>query len=156
MFSELVNEIITLLKNNIVDPNTARAAAGKNWIFPDFPYEKSSMPRISVVYLGHTEPEYYGVNGGMILIYPLRYEISIWTRMGEAYTIDSVKYSGSGLLDVLADKIVNVMENNQFSIDNVLYCKCVGGRMTEIAEKDTGLMRKPLEFTFWYHKKKGE
>ncbi|MBE8539414.1 hypothetical protein [Geoglobus acetivorans] len=155
MFRELVNEIITLLRNNIPDPNTARANAGKNWIYPDFPHEKATMPRISVVYIGHSEPDFYGVNGGTALLYPLRYEISVWVRRGETFTVGNEELGGGALLDYLADQVINVIESNAFSMTNVVVAKCVGGGSIVIEEQNTGILRKPLEFTFYYLKQSG-
>ena len=155
MFREFVNEIITLLRNNITDPNTARANAGKNWIYPDFPHEKATMPRISIVYVGHSEAEFYGVNGGMALVYPLRYEISVWVRRGEAYTVNNEELGGGALLDYLADQVINVIESNAFSITNVIVAKCVGGGAITIEESNTGILRKPLDFMFYYQKQAG-
>jgi|Deesub1362A_J573_1020465.scaffolds.fasta_scaffold00193_69 hypothetical protein len=155
MFRELVNELITLLKTNIPDPNTERANAGEMWIYPDFPETPAKMPRISIVFVGSSEAEFYAINGGMTLVYPLRYEISAWIRMKQKHVINSEEFAGGKLLDYLADQIINTIESNAFSISNVIVGKLAGGGSITIVEDNTGIMRKPLEFIFYYQKQAG-
>ena len=155
MYRELTQSIISLLRSNLTDPNSDRAAAGKNWIYPDFPREDATMPRVSVVLRGQGEAEYYGVNGGTVLVYPVRYEISVWVRFKETYTIGSEKYGEGKLIDYLCDQIINVIENNAFSLDNVVVAKCVSAGAITLYERNVGIMRRPLEFEFLYMKQQG-
>lgn len=51
----VISEIISIIKTNVVDPNSKRKASGKSWVFDDIPLAnlgETQFPRISVVSFG--------------------------------------------------------------------------------------------------------
>lgn len=45
---KIQKNLIDLLRNNLIDPNSYRRSKQKNWIYSDFPKLTATMPRIAV------------------------------------------------------------------------------------------------------------
>jgi len=120
------NQIITLLKARLTDPNaTARATAGltSDWIRDDMPREdmqRNSYPRISVMMVTETaeQIELYGT-----MMYSPRLQIDIWVWGGVSgqssmkLTIGDEVYEGQKLLDYLARAVKDALDDYKSTLE---------------------------------------
>jgi len=99
---EELNRFITdYLRRNVTIVGDLRTAP---WIYMDYPRYDATFPRISVTHTSApTEPIGIGHEG---LYFNISYDIDIWIKKGNFYTIDGKKYTGSSLRDYLTDLVV--------------------------------------------------
>lgn len=122
--NEPENQLITLLKANLTDPNSDDRK-GDNWIFDDMPRKdlnKESYPRISVMPVTETA-EIIEFRGNMQ--YSPHLQIDIWVWAGDAgqdsmiLTIDDKPYEGNKLLTYLARQVKNALQQNKEDLYDV-------------------------------------
>lgn len=115
IYSDIVDGIVTVLRDNITDPDTARSGAGRHFIFDRFPNNTATFPRISVTVLPHGETEELDVETDDELI-RAQVQIDIWTDAKTSHTISSAVYNRSKMLDYLAGQVSKVMKSNRSSL----------------------------------------
>jgi len=93
--------LIQFLREKVHDP----IERGANWIFPDYPREDATMPRISVLQTGATRTDIQIGGGGWRFVHV--FEIGIWTNSRAEMTYQGIKYKGSRLREWLADQVLD-------------------------------------------------
>lgn len=105
---DVVNGIVSTLRANITDPDTARSVAGKHFIYPDLPRVDASMPRISVTQVPAGSVEALDINSD-ISLHVLMLQMDVWCNIHDKFTIGGVNYSNTRLRDYLAGQITKVL-----------------------------------------------
>lgn len=123
------NQLITLLKDNLTDPNSTNRS-GTGWIYDDMPridLSKNSYPRISVIPVTETGEI---IEFGGTMQYSPHVQIDIWVWAGidgqdsMILTIDDKKYEGNKLLTYLKRQVTNALDDNKddlYSVTNVMW-----------------------------------
>jgi len=105
---DIVEEIVTLLENNITDVNSDRLAKSKKWIYDEIPRaDVTSYPRIGVQEVT-ADSEWFGL-GDNKERRNSRIEIQIRTKLGSKLTIDSTTHRDRQILDYLSNKVTDLM-----------------------------------------------
>ncbi len=109
---DVTEKIVTLLRNNITDPNTSRSEKGKNWIFSDYPRLDASSPRIGVDFTsGSARP--YAVNSDDMIQEP-RITIVTQVNVSSKFDIDDdgELEAPDEVADYLTQQVIDVLTNN--------------------------------------------
>jgi len=97
---------------------------GSKWIYPDFPRNDATFPRMSLFNVGGDFEKSGGVGDKVVFIYPV-FRIQLHVRDGKDYTIGGYKYVGDKLLDYLNSEleaaIHSIRDNN--TIGNLIDIK---------------------------------
>lgn len=116
LLEEVYEAVRDLLRAFITDP----IARDGHWIFPDYPREDATMPRISVYHTGTARTEIgMGDQGSRFIV---TFEIGIWTnsRTTAIIKLDSKsdKKKGSELREYLGDLVMDTfIEKRQYLMD---------------------------------------
>jgi len=111
IYSEIVNGIITVLRDNVEDPDTDRSGAGRNFIYDRWPNETATMPRISLTALPHGDTECMDISTLDELV-NTQVQIDIWVNDKSTFTISGETYNKSKLLDYLAGKVTHALRSH--------------------------------------------
>lgn len=111
LYTNRVEAIVQLLRDNVSDPNTSRASEGRNFIYDRFPYLTAEMPRISVTFLPHGDEEILDFDGTRLYVQPI--QVDIWNHVKATFKINGEDYNKTKLLDYLADKVSSVLNDRQ-------------------------------------------
>jgi len=89
----------------------------QTWIYPDYPREDATMPRISVFYVGGFESR-RGIGEQFDAttkkrMFVASHQIDIWIKKGDVWKVDGTKISGGKLLDVIADDVLDALVKNK-------------------------------------------
>ncbi len=112
------NQLITVLRANVADPNSANRI-GSNFIFNGLPRQdlkKNSYPRISVVMVTETAEI---IEFGGTMQYSPQLQIDVWVWAGidgqdsMKLTISEKVYEGKKLLDYLARAVKNALDDSK-------------------------------------------
>jgi hypothetical protein len=152
--SELNNLIVDFLRDNIDHPDPNHQAAD-NWIYMDYPRLDATFPRISVTQMGGSG-ETAGVGDqtsstAQGQYHPMSYDIDVWVKKGNVYTISLAKKGGSALRDYLADLIISEIfgvKESYWKDDEGVIDITLDSITTAPFDEDTELFRKTLTFTF--------
>lgn len=152
IYSDIITGIITTLRANITDPDTARSGAGKQFIYPDLPFLSASMPRISITLIPAGESENIDLGSNTQQIIQIL-QIDIWCAVKGNFTISSVKYGNTKLRDYLAGQVVKVLQTNRhsllttYNIIDIIQHRPFGA----MAAGDKQLTRSMAEYEIIYH-----
>jgi len=112
---ELNRFIVDYLRRNITIEGYGET--GKPWIYMDYPRYDATFPRISVTQTSSpTEPIGIGHEG---LYFNVSYDIDVWIKKGNIFTISSKKYTGSSLRDYLTDIVVRKLILSEGTLLNI-------------------------------------
>ena len=126
----LVHDVVSTLRSNISDPNTARTS---NFIYPDMFHRRATMPRITVI-VRNVEMTDGNRDIDGYKYYTIYLDIDVWVGTNIVFTIDEEEYEPAKLLDYLVDKVIDVVDEASFPSFSVIQVK----RMS-IAELDSGI-----------------
>lgn len=93
-----------------------------NWIYPDKAKEtlsKTSFPRINVLVVGGTGERVGQYNSDVESV--THFQIDIWTKENQIFTIDSTKYEGDKLAEYIAHQIMKAFRNYEDDLHPELY-----------------------------------
>ena len=93
-----------------------------SWIYSDEvrnDMSSTSFPRISVAVV--TSPGERVGNYQAAVEYNLHFQVNIWTKEGQYYTINSISYEGDRLAQILGYLITEALEENESSLHHKLY-----------------------------------
>ena len=130
ILTTLVHDVVSTLRNNISDPNTARTG---NFIYPDMFHRRATMPRITVIVRniemadGNRDIDGYKY-------YTIYLDVDVWVGTNIVFTIDGEKYEPTKLLDYLVDKVIDVIDEASFPSFSVIDVKRIG-----VVELDSGI-----------------
>lgn len=90
---------------------------GQTWIYPDYPKESATFPRISIVQSSGTGNNQflgrrYDSNNKSLSGMPA-YEIQTWVSHDDSFQYDGEYYAGGKLVDFNSDEIINTIETNR-------------------------------------------
>jgi len=146
-----MHEIVRdFLREKVPDP----ISRGKNWIYPSYPREDATMPRVSIVVIGTSTDEFgLGFKGQRVTS---RVEVSVWIDSRREGVVDGKKYRGSGLREALGDKIINVLLEGRPELLQKYDIKDVRLATTSVYAYDPArdIYRKDLYFDFIWDTKK--
>lgn len=128
---------------------------GQSWVYPGFPQEKFASPRISYIHISSRQEE-LGVGErvdastkGIGLVTWL--QMDIWVKKGKIVTIDGEYYSGTKLVDKIADDIADTLAQNRELLKRWGIYNVVLRMGRDIAfSKELELFRKLLDYEFWH------
>lgn len=93
-----------------------------NWIYPDKAKEtlaKTAFPRINVLIVGGTGERLGQYNSDVESV--MHFQIDIWTKENQVFTISSVKYEGDKLAEYLAHQIMKSFRAYEGDLHPELY-----------------------------------
>lgn len=93
-----------------------------NWIYPDKPKKTlsaTSFPRINIISIGGTGERLGQYNSDMESVE--NFQLDIWTKEDQIFTIDSVKYSGDRLGTYIAYQITKAFKESMEDLHPALY-----------------------------------
>jgi hypothetical protein len=93
-----------------------------NWIYPDKAKEtlsKTAFPRINVLVVGGTGERVGQYNSDVES--STHFQIDIWTKENQIFTIDSVKYEGDKLAEYIAHQIMASFRSYEDDLHPALY-----------------------------------
>jgi len=139
LFEEISTNLRNLLQTNLRDPYNDTVNSPRDWITIDYPDLEKDTPIISITNTGISRSE-IGIGrqlGGTIgERYTLIFDLDIWVKMAEIFTITidaTPTKKGSGALrDWLRDEITKLLRDQRlkFVQDNSLEdFKIIGGRV---------------------------
>ena len=152
IYTDIVSGITTTLRANITDPDTARSAESKQFIYPDFPFLTASMPRISITLLPAGECKNIDIDSHTQQITQIL-QIDIWCAVKGNFTISSVKYGNTKLRDYLAGQVVKVLQINRHNLLTTYNIIDIKQRRPfgAMAAGDEQLTRSMAEYEITYH-----
>jgi len=109
------DNIVAVLRTNITDPINRTVG---QFIDHGKEHYKAKTPIITVSRMRSSKMPFTGI-GEVKHDYNLVYKIQLNVQSSVSGIVDSVKYSGNELANMLSDKIYDVMENNATSITGV-------------------------------------
>ena len=116
IYLDAIDGIITTLRDNITDPDSARSGAGKQFIYPDLPRVDATMPRVSVTSLAVGNIDHYLCDSSMTYN-ELIFQVDVWCDIHSSFTINEVKYSNTKLRDYLTGQIVQVLYQKRDTLE---------------------------------------
>lgn len=151
LYSDITMGIVATLRANITDPDTTRSAAGKQFIYPDFPNINASMPRISCTLINGDTENMDVKEPDELVTFVM--QIDVWCHVKTRFTIEGTGYSNTRLRDYLAGQVTKVMKKQRhalFSAYNIVDIRTIRhfGPMDSGDEKIT---RSMAEFEIQYH-----
>jgi len=93
-----------------------------NWIYPDkakTTLSRTSFPRINVLVVSGTGERLGQYNSDVESV--MRFQIDVWTKENQVFTIDSVKYEGDKLAEYLAHQIMVAFRSYEDDLHPSLY-----------------------------------
>jgi len=93
-----------------------------NWIYPDKAKKtlsKTSFPRINVLVVGGTGERLGQYNSDVESV--MHFQIDIWTKENQTFTIDSVKYEGDKHAEYIAHQIMAAFRSHEDDLHPELY-----------------------------------
>jgi len=106
LLTSFTSDIVSHLRSNIADPNTARSG---NFIYPDMFHRRATMPRITVIVTNvESSGENRDIDGSKY--YTIYFDVDVWVGTKIIFTINGSKYVPSKLLDYLTDKVIDVVD----------------------------------------------
>jgi len=93
-----------------------------NWIYPDKAKKtlsKTSFPRINILVVGGSGGRLGQYNSDVESV--MHFQIDIWTKENQTFTIDSIKYEGDKLAEYLAHQIMKSFRAYEDDLHPELY-----------------------------------
>ena len=93
-----------------------------NWIYPDKAKKtlsKTSFPRINILVVGGSGGRLGQYNSDIES--QIHFQIDVWTKENQVFTIDSVKYADDKLSEYLAHQIMSAFRNYENDLHPELY-----------------------------------
>jgi hypothetical protein len=93
-----------------------------NWIYPDKAKEtlaKTAFPRMNVLIVGGTGERLGQYNSDVESV--MHFQIDVWTKENQVFTISSVKYEGDKLAEYLAHQIMKAFRAYEGDLHPELY-----------------------------------
>jgi len=93
-----------------------------NWVYPDKAREslsKTAFPRINALVVNGTGARVGQYNSNVQSV--IHFQIDIWSKQGQIFTIDSVKYEGDKLTEYIAHQIMAAFRNYENDLHPELY-----------------------------------
>jgi len=139
-----------LLQDNILDPRTGEKPSTRKWIQPDYPRLDATFPRISIHQADLDQSELAigrriddTSKGDRLSIF---FEINIWVKIGELFTIGSDKKGGNELREYLGDQVIDAISKNKetFCSQNTLDDMIITTARSLPFDPDTRLYQKSV------------
>jgi hypothetical protein len=123
---------------------------GQTWVYPGYPQEDFTPPRISIMHISSRQEEvglgrYFDSNTKAHQAASW-YQVDVWTKRGQTFVVEGKTIGGGKLLDYLCDLIMDAFKDREllkkWGFDDVLMRMA---RDISYAE-DTKLLRKLINF----------